>query len=264
MPNKRTLYALLLSLSCLLFFVPACETPNNTEQTTTEEQDGSEQTNEQDGSEQATAEEQDGSEQTNEQDGSEQATPKEQADNENSDQSPENTPETASGVTLENLLDKVSTAMCGALLRCCSQENHALYFANMRRDEVLKKFAQEMPPNTQLTSENCPSLLQKIYAVRPMGGWVRAAQRGRVQFHPDAADKCLQELDTAQCGQPMFDALYNPTCFAFSPPLSGSKRTSFSRTEKAGSTCTLISDGFNGAFYGTCDPQDSFCCYEDT
>ena len=83
-------------------------------------------------------------------------------------------------------------------------------------------------------------------------------------YNPQGFEECLNELNGANCGEEVREALFDPQCFGLSAPEGGDKqRKMFDRTAQAGTTCQPLSDGFGGLYYGSCDPQTTFCCVYD-
>ena len=158
-----------------------------------------------------------------------------------------------------------AAALCGALFRCCDTASVTEYFTGLATDERLAPFAAKLPPkSTVKTEEACKELLTEIIPVGSFGGWLDAAVAGKVTFVPKAVASCVATLDSAACGAPVRSALLDSTCFAWGAPSGGDEqRSMFVRTATTGLECTPIEDGFGAAFYGTCDPKVTFCCYKD-
>ena len=114
-----------------------------------------------------------------------------------------------------------------------------------------------------LDEASCRLVVEEMLDIIPLGDWVRASNAGDVTYDAGAAAACVAALDTAACGQPARNALWDSTCFGFAAPSGGpEQRSMFHRTRPVGSTCAPVRDGVGAAFYGSCDPTTSFCCYE--
>lgn len=160
------------------------------------------------------------------------------------------------------LPSRVADAQCGALERCCNDGDRQAFFAPFAQDQRLSaELRARVPSSGQLSPSSCRALLRDIADVHPLGPWVRAVAAGRVQFDAAAAETCLAALTTATCGRPVSEALYDSTCFGFSPPEGGAvQRKVFTRTAAGGESCVPLADGVGGNLYGTCDPHRAFCC----
>lgn len=166
------------------------------------------------------------------------------------------------GLALDALQPRVVAALCDALSRCCDVESTARFFAPMRQSQRLPaELRARLPTDGGLSGEACTSLLAEVYDLVPLGSWVRAAQAGLVSFDAAGAEACLAALATARCGAEVGAALLDGTCFGFGPPAGGpEQRRAFLRTAAPGSTCVDLADGVGGSFFGTCEPNTSFCC----
>lgn len=162
-----------------------------------------------------------------------------------------------------DFLADVSGAVCDALLGCCGVDDHALYFAGPAANELLAGLVAQMPPNAALDAATCPALVADMFAITPFGDWLAAVETGAVLFDSAAYDACLADLQGASCGEELRTALFDPTCFGFGAPSGGEQRAVFDRWGTEGVSCTPLRDGIGAGFYGTCDPRETFCCYED-
>jgi len=159
-------------------------------------------------------------------------------------------------------------AICGALFRCCSQQNIDDYFFSYANDQTLIDlgYDAQLPPKAAITDEaSCSALVAEMLAIVPFGDWNEQAGLGNVTYHPDVAKDCEETLTNATCGAEVSAALYDAACFGFSAPVGPKQRSTFSRTMGPGSTgCVPLRDGTGARFYGTCDPLVAFCCYESS
>jgi hypothetical protein len=165
------------------------------------------------------------------------------------------TPADASGV-----VDAAAAAVCRALFRCCDDDLE-LYFAPMREHGLLAAYRDRLPPTSEA---DCRAVVGEIFTITPFGDWVRAVSRGEVAYDQEAFGACLSALEGASCGASAREALWDSSCLGFAAPAGGTQQRSFfERTRKVGSSCSPLRDGVGAAFYGTCDPTTSFCCYSD-
>lgn len=172
-------------------------------------------------------------------------------------------PDAATTEEPSDLTARAAGAICGALFRCCDADLDD-YFAPYREHELLKAFKARLPPAAGLDEQGCRGVLTEMLDVVPLGDWVRAGQADMVAIDGPAFDACVATLATASCGEPVRDALWDSTCLGFAPPGGGDEQRSFvRRSGKAGDACSPIRDGLGGAFYGTCDPREAFCCFEE-
>lgn len=175
---------------------------------------------------------------------------------------PESQAESTPKPSLDRLAQDIAQSVCGALFRCCTSDHLAQYFIPYRNNQLLESFKPRLPPDATLTQETCTTVLQEMIQIVPFGDWIAAAKAGDVQFDPTAAQTCLRSIQNATCGDAVRNALFDSTCFGFSPPIGGKEqRKAFLRTASAGQACTMLRDGVGAGFYGTCDPTQSFCCY---
>ena len=168
------------------------------------------------------------------------------------------------GAAVDALTQVAATAICGALFRCCDGASMNDYFAAATAKPSLSSFAIEVPPAVTLDEAECLDVVKRMLDVVPFKDWVALAKAGHVAFDDAAAADCAATLESAACGQPLADALFDGTCFGFEPPAGGaSQRAAFHRSAGVGDGCqVLTSDGFGAGFFGTCDPSVGFCCYE--
>ena len=169
------------------------------------------------------------------------------------------------GITLSNLRDEVARSTCAALFRCCNNPTDLNeFFAIVANKEPTGRYASlipRVPPNAELSEADCPGLMQEIFDADYLGSWINAANNGYVNFNAEEATACIADLDEATCGEPVRDALYDSTCFSLGPPDGGEQqRRMFERNANVGDACIPVVDGFGAYFYGTCNPQESFCC----
>jgi hypothetical protein len=158
---------------------------------------------------------------------------------------------------LDGLTRAVAEEVCGALWRCCSQEDVAAYFEPLRAHPRLEDLADGLPPS----EAECPARLAEALDIVPLGPWVEAVKRGLAEFNPDEARACLEELRGAACGRPLGDVLFDSTCWGFQAPIGGEQqRRAFTRVAVEGEACIALSDGVGGVFFGSCDPNQGFCC----
>ena len=172
-------------------------------------------------------------------------------------------PPVTAELTANELIPRISLAICGALDSCCNDDHFIGYFDAFAQSPRIAEagLVSTLPPAVPMDSFDCESALTAALEVQPFGPWVDAVNDGLVTFHADEAVACLEALETAACGDEFRDAIFDSTCFAFAAPMSSQAgRRMFTRTAPPGATCTPLSDGVGGAIYGTCDPAQSWCC----
>lgn len=169
------------------------------------------------------------------------------------------------GPSLDAFPSFVAERVCGALMRCCNAQSQAEFFAPFAGNTKLTAYVGRLPPKATLDQAKCEQVLEEMLGVAVFADWVRSAKAGEVLYHPEAAQACGEALEQAACGGPMERALFDSTCFAYSPPQGGvEQRRCFERTRAVGESCRMISDGLGAGFYGTCNPLTAFCCYPVT
>ncbi len=163
---------------------------------------------------------------------------------------------------LSNVIASVAQATCEGLFRCCDARSFEQYFsAHANHPRLMETYAGRLPPAASVTAAQCPSLLEEMLEIVPLGPWVRAAQAGQVDYDPASAQACLAALSSATCGASLTEALFDGNCFSFTPPAGGvEQRRMFSRAAAPGTSCVPLADGVGGGLYGTCDPSEAFCC----
>jgi hypothetical protein len=159
----------------------------------------------------------------------------------------------------------VAGAICSALYRCCDTQSITDYFGPYAQSTLLASFTAKIPPAHAFANEaECAATVKEMLDITPFGDWVKEAEAGNVSFDASAAAACKSALDGAACGKDVAAALFDGTCFGFSPPPGGQfQRKIFTRTKKAGEACAPIHDGIGAGIFGTCDPTGFFCCYDD-
>lgn len=171
-------------------------------------------------------------------------------------------PPAVAGPPIGELLGEVASTTCAALARCCDEGSVTRYFDVLRNNDRFVAFRDRMPPSAPFEEASCAALLEEAFAVAPFGKWIAAVDEGLVRYDQDAAGTCLAELAGATCGADLADALYDSSCFGFSPPAGGEfQRSMFARTTGEGGGCMALNDGIGGVLFGTCDPSQAFCCY---
>ncbi len=172
-------------------------------------------------------------------------------------------PADAATVDLGGVTARAAAAICRGLTRCCD-DSMVDYFASYRADERLAAFKTRLPPDVILDEPGCRVVVAEMLDVVYLGEWFRAVAANEVTFDAPAFDACLAALDAAACGPSMRDTLWDSTCLGLAPPSGGTEQRAFvHRTRHVGEACAPIRDGIGGAFYGSCDPQQGFCCYTD-
>jgi len=137
-------------------------------------------------------------------------------------------------------------------------EEPELFFGALGNDERLGQIADLLPPNAPFDADTCPTTLTSAYRTLPFGPYIEAVRRGLINFDQDAAETCLEELESVGCGSDFSEVFFSGRCFGFSPPI-GVDRVVFQRMGQVGEPCTGIPDGYAGGFYGTCDTNVSWC-----
>ncbi len=165
---------------------------------------------------------------------------------------------------LDQVTSTIANEVCTALFRCCDEASIDRYFIGLTLNETLSEALRDrIPPNGDTDLAACPALLEEIYAELIFGPYIEAVRAGRVAFNAQGLDECIGELSNAACGAEITAALNDGTCLGLVPPPGGElQRRMFSRTATEGA-CSPIPDGVGGIFFGTCDPNTSFCCVPD-
>jgi len=165
---------------------------------------------------------------------------------------------------LEGLPREIAESICGALFRCCSEEDKERFFTPIVATPGFEGFVERVPPAVELDESSCTDVLEAVYSEQPFGSWIAGTDRLGVRFQQDAFDSCRAELSDASCGAEVRSALFDGRCFGWQPPGSaGVHRGIFRRTATVGDECQPVRDGVGAAYFGTCDPEVSFCCYRD-
>jgi len=168
-------------------------------------------------------------------------------------------------MTPDTLIASVSAAVCEALYSCCNAQDFDDYFYTLREKELIIEagLQEQLPPFVSPSDFDCPTTLANALAIAPFGPWIQAVNDEQVIFNADEATACLEELKTPSCGVETTLALFDSECFGLLPPYSALKpRRMFQRYAEPGATCMPLTDGVGGAIYGTCDPNQGWCCRE--
>ena len=156
---------------------------------------------------------------------------------------------------------QMAKGICTQILNCCDATSQEQYFANYANHTALSEYQSLLPPQATLSEEECPQLIAEMMDKTWLGSWNEVLTKGEVVFEESAFASCLNELETASCGEELTEALFDGTCFGFRAPEGGEKQRSYlSRTHTSGMSCQPIADGLGGLYYGSCDPTESFCC----
>ncbi|MFO0559448.1 MAG: hypothetical protein U0269_15635 [Polyangiales bacterium] len=170
-------------------------------------------------------------------------------------------------IAVDSLSSEIANSVCAALFRCCpSATDLETYFAPYVASSRLDAVRMRLPPNVSaasFTEAACRAALVDAFAITPWGDWISAARAGRVQYDGAQAAACRDAMASASCGRPVWNALTDPRCFGFAPGTGDVTRSFFRRTATAGAACSFVRDGVGGLFFGTCDPTQAFCCYDN-
>ena len=163
-----------------------------------------------------------------------------------------------------DLIADASSAVCDAMFRCCDGDSHDWFFQAWRSNTLVADRVDDMPPNTPLDPSTCPALVADLMVETWLGDWATALESGMVQMDPTGAAACIADLQEATCGDALRETLMDSTCFSQVAPAGGEEQRRFlQRTAVAGTTCMPVGDGFGGLYYGTCNPNEAFCCIND-
>ena len=170
-----------------------------------------------------------------------------------------------SSLEVSALISEVSDAVCDLLTRCCSETDRSIYFEGIAIQQRIIDAGLDgaIPPAVAWQDFSCKETLAEVFEVQPFGAWVDAVEAGLATYHAEEGRACLEALEGASCGAEATDALFDSSCFGFSPPMSSlTPRRMFTRTAALGETCMPLTDGVGGAIFGTCDPTIGWCCRE--
>ena len=163
-----------------------------------------------------------------------------------------------------DLIADASRAMCDAMFRCCDTNSHDWFFQSWRSNTLVADRVDEMPPNTPLDESSCPALVADLMVDTWLGDWATALQDGLVEIDSTGAAECLTEIEEATCGDSLRTAFLDSTCFSQVAPGGGEEQRRFlERNALEGATCMPVRDGFGGLYYGSCNPNEAFCCVSD-
>jgi len=168
-------------------------------------------------------------------------------------------------LTVDDVLPGGAEGVCRVLFSCCDDTLDVFFalVATAEADGIFGDLRDRVPPRAELTEAECPALVEEIHRRRGLGPFVAAAHDGLVDFDAAGLRACLDELDDVACGEPARSVVFDSTCFGLDPPEGGeAQRRMFSRTAERGD-CRPLADGFGGLFFGTCNPDTSFCCVVD-
>ncbi len=159
---------------------------------------------------------------------------------------------------------QVADAICQKISTCCDEASQEYYFRSFIDRTDLQDIASQLPPNTPFNLETCleymPTILDRIW----LGAWISQYEAELVSYNQIGFNLCLEELNSAACGQPARDSLFDPECFGSDSPAGGEEqRQMFDRTAQSGNACKPLADGFGGLYFGSCDPKQAFCCVDD-
>lgn len=163
----------------------------------------------------------------------------------------------------EDLLTDAAQAICDSLVRCCDETAQSWFFQAWRDNTLVADRSDDMPPNAPLSPDTCPELVADLMERTWLGGWVEAEEAGEIVLDREGAAACLEELQTASCGDSLRQALIDRTCFSVSAPSGGEEQRRFLNRTTTQGACSPVADGFGGLYYGTCNPSQSFCCVVD-
>ena len=103
--------------------------------------------------------------------------------------------------TTRDRLNEISSAICTQLSSCCSERSQEIYFYSYLSNVNLEDFHGQLPPNQTLSQEQCEELLPQMLDITWAGSWMKAIERGEVEFLAEEYTTCLNELQTSTCGE---------------------------------------------------------------
>jgi hypothetical protein len=165
---------------------------------------------------------------------------------------------------IDDLIPLIAKNQCRLLKECCeSQYINQYFFTIQNSTSYPDELKSKLPPNQPL-GDDCEIVLTQTLTIAPFGDWVKGVKENLIEYLPDQARICLDQMGNAQCGLESYHALFDSQCFALAPPSGGeNQRKAFDRKGRDGSPCYPIRDGIGSSFFGTCDPINAFCCIAD-
>lgn len=158
-------------------------------------------------------------------------------------------------------IQEISNNICEQLSSCCSPVSQEIYFSSYMNNTNLSEFHAQLPPNEILSQDQCETTLANMLEKVWLGSWMDAVEREEAIFLPEQYDQCMLQLQNSTCGEELTSALFDGTCFGYNAPSGGTmQRSFFQRAQQIEESCTPLSDGFGGLYYGTCDESESYCC----
>ena len=166
-----------------------------------------------------------------------------------------------SGLALDQLIPQTAAAMCQGLLGCCNPADQERFFIVFEGNPRYEELVGQLPPAVPFNEDTCVGIIESILTAAPFGEWITQTNAGRVSYDGVVAQRCLDELSQASCGEDFLSRLYDGSCLSYLAPVGGDEqRAMFQRTAGVGEACSPLTDGQGGVIYGTCDPNVAFCC----
>jgi hypothetical protein len=165
---------------------------------------------------------------------------------------------------IDDLIPLIAQNQCRIFRDCCEDQALKEYFFSIQNSSSYSdELKAKLPPQKAL-GDDCEAVMTEVLSIAPFGDWVKGVKENLIQYLPENAITCLDQMKNASCGVATYDVLFDSTCFSLVAPGGGEiQRKAFDRIGREGSTCFPIRDGIGSSFYGTCDPFNAFCCIAD-
>lgn len=166
-------------------------------------------------------------------------------------------------VAVDKLTARAAAEICTRLDECCASEDYDWYLGAYLSDERNMDLVAQLGDEPEWTLETCTSFLKPAMENTWVGSWLSAMDEGLVGYRAESVGECIESLREADCGESLRNTLLDPQCFGYYPPSGGEEhRLIFERSAAAGESCAPIADGFGGLYYGSCNPEEAFCCVD--
>lgn len=139
-------------------------------------------------------------------------------------------------VAADGYLEAFATAVCARVQQCCAAGDLATFWT--------KGYGFKTPP----TAATCVETVKGNYA--HFAAWLPSVTKGHISYDPARASSCVDAVNKAACGFPLFDAVFTGRC-------AGNRGNDvFKKVAPVGGECTSIKDS---TLIGDCDPATGFC-----
>lgn len=149
-------------------------------------------------------------------------------------------PSPATVVDADGYITAFATAVCARVQQCCAMGDTATFWS--------KGYGFKTPP----TAATCVETVKGNY--KHFAAWQPSVTAGHMSFDAARASSCVDAVNTAACGFPVVDAIFDGRC-------TGNRGSEvFKKLVPLDGACSIVKDG---TLIGDCNPATGYCLPAD-